>query len=366
MSTPTTPASPTIRPYTSYNLFFQLEREYILQTLLKFQPTISSADLFNPADKTNYQGPPLPPRFADLQLLSDWHIPGKTLRRKRIHRKSHGKIGFHELNERISKGWQDVDDVTRSFCVALSEFESKKYKLDRKEKKKKTEQKQKTRVVVAKKQQVKKTIKNELKEGEDGLTDLFGICGNCDSNNNFPQQDISASVVKSPLPEGEPRPKLSRQVSHDLRQSFNESFNSSYVSLASSPPGLSDSFNTSFNSSFNESLREVDIEDDEIIEMYKSMAIEEGINIPSMMLEICQVCMEIVTPQTNKSTITKSQDGLAKQLAKEQHEEVKDDKRRSFIDAEYEMFQEIGKQFSSKTTKMPAILRRNSITACKA
>ena len=130
MSAPT----PPIRPYTSYNLFFQLEREYILQTLLRFTPTLSSEDFFDPADDTNYQGPPLPPRYHNLLLRNDWHIPGKTHRRNRKHRKTHGKIGFHELNERISQAWSVVDEETRRFCAALSDIGSKKYKTKKTEK----------------------------------------------------------------------------------------------------------------------------------------------------------------------------------------------------------------------------------------
>lgn len=119
--------TPTIRrPYTSYNLYFQLEREYILQKVFGYTPTV--ARVFDPADQSNYDGPPLPHRYRDLILPYDWHLPGKTQRRKRSHRKTHGKIGLHDLNERVSKAWAVVDDETRKFCVALSSIESKKYK----------------------------------------------------------------------------------------------------------------------------------------------------------------------------------------------------------------------------------------------
>ena len=124
----TTPPK-AVRAYTSYNLFFQLEREYILQTLLGHRPTISKTDiLFDPTDRTYYQGPPLPSRYQNLILPYDWHLPGKTQRRKRVHRKTHGKIGFHELNGRISSSWQVIDDEIRSFCTCLADIESIKYK----------------------------------------------------------------------------------------------------------------------------------------------------------------------------------------------------------------------------------------------
>ena len=124
----TTPPK-AVRAYTSYNLFFQLEREYILQTLLGHHPTVSKTDiLFDPTDRTYYQGPPLPSRYQNLILPYDWHLPGKTQRRKRVHRKTHGKIGFHELNGRISSSWQVIDDEIRSFCTSLADIESIKYK----------------------------------------------------------------------------------------------------------------------------------------------------------------------------------------------------------------------------------------------
>ena len=119
-----------IRPYTSYNLFFQLEREYLLQTKLGHKPNIKK--LFNPKDKSNYQGPPLPPRYASLILPYDWHIPGKEKRRKRSHRKSHGILGFHEMNRQVSSNWKTIDSTTRKFCKSLADMEAVKFKKNKK------------------------------------------------------------------------------------------------------------------------------------------------------------------------------------------------------------------------------------------
>ena len=38
--------------------------------------------------------PTLPKKYQDIILADDWYIPGKAQRKKRVHRKSHGKIGF--------------------------------------------------------------------------------------------------------------------------------------------------------------------------------------------------------------------------------------------------------------------------------
>ncbi|KAL7548201.1 hypothetical protein ACHAWF_011489, partial [Thalassiosira exigua] len=125
LSSPSPPSAAT-RPYTSYNLFFQLEREYVIQTVHGYRPQVDQKDRFDPTDKTNYDGSPLPPRYCALVLLNDWHIPGKTRRRKRLHRKSHGNIGFHQMNGEISRARSVVDEETRSFCDRLSAIESKK------------------------------------------------------------------------------------------------------------------------------------------------------------------------------------------------------------------------------------------------
>jgi len=119
-----------IRPYTSYNLFFQLEREYLLQTKLGHKPNIKK--LFDTKDESNYQGPPLPPRYASLILPYDWHIPGKEKRRKRSHRKSHGILGFHEMNRQVSSNWKTIDSTTRKFCKSLADMEAIKFKKNKK------------------------------------------------------------------------------------------------------------------------------------------------------------------------------------------------------------------------------------------
>ena len=36
----------------------------------------------------------LPQKYREIILSYDWYIPGKTQRKKRKHRKSHGKISF--------------------------------------------------------------------------------------------------------------------------------------------------------------------------------------------------------------------------------------------------------------------------------
>ena len=79
------------RPYSAYNIFFQLEREFILQSFLDVTPSVDT--VFDSAADDNII-PSLPQRYRDIILSDDWYIPGKAQRKKRSHRKSHGKISF--------------------------------------------------------------------------------------------------------------------------------------------------------------------------------------------------------------------------------------------------------------------------------
>lgn len=299
MSAPT----PPIRPYTSYNLFFQLEREYILQTLLGFTPTLSSEEIFDPVDETNYQGPPLPLCYHDLLLRNDWHIPGKTQRRKRKHRKTHGKIGFHELNERISQAWSVVDEETRSFCAALSDTESKKYRAMETEEKK--EKKVTTKFNKDSTTMAKLTV-NEPKEDDNNLFDSFDW-----SVSSFPQDDFT--TIDSPFPEdnGISSQLFCRRVSRG--------------SVNVDRGDVSQAINN-----HRGCFTEVDMGDDEIIDAWNATHIEG-----------------------DKATAT-NQEG-----------EQQKESRMSVIDAEYEKFKEIGKQFLTKQ-KLTSIPKRKTCTARQA
>lgn len=83
-------SSAQYRPYTAYNIFFQLEREFILQCILGVSPSVDTVFDSDVDDAI----PALPEKYQDIILSDDWYIPGKAQRKKRIHRKSHGKIGF--------------------------------------------------------------------------------------------------------------------------------------------------------------------------------------------------------------------------------------------------------------------------------
>lgn len=114
-----------MRPLTAYHIFFQLEREYLIQTT-------AGPD----ADKTIHDNKSLiagvPRRYRSIKLLSDWYAgPGK--RQKRKHRKSHGKIGFLELSQIISKRWATLassDPETKQYVSQVAGKELNEYKIE--------------------------------------------------------------------------------------------------------------------------------------------------------------------------------------------------------------------------------------------
>lgn len=116
-----------MRPLTAYHIFFQIEREYIIQTE-------SGSDVSMHENKSYL--PDVPRRYRSTKLLPDWYAgPGKK-QQKRRHRKSHGKIGFLELSRVISKRWATLDTSdpeTKRFVSQIAARELDEYKLEMKQ-----------------------------------------------------------------------------------------------------------------------------------------------------------------------------------------------------------------------------------------
>eukprot|EP00984_Skeletonema_dohrnii_P011043 scaffold4387_cov124-Skeletonema_dohrnii-CCMP3373.AAC.2 len=111
-----------MRPLTAYHIYFQIEREFIIQTL-------SGED----ADKSIHEGKKclddVPERYINTKLSPDWYFgPGKRAKRK--HRKQHGKIGFLELSRVISTRWaklEETDPDIKQFVSKLAKQELEVY-----------------------------------------------------------------------------------------------------------------------------------------------------------------------------------------------------------------------------------------------
>lgn len=173
------------RPYTEYNIFFQLERERILGELEKerkggrdddadaddiknekiseddgavkkeggivdLMPSSKDEDDKNHEDR-KYHTPsspgivlnrpsdsndvvPRPGRFAHLQLAPLWYdsthrlAQSKLNKSRRRHRKTHGLVGFLELTKRIATAWSEIDPETKAYCKNIADRQLKIYK----------------------------------------------------------------------------------------------------------------------------------------------------------------------------------------------------------------------------------------------
>ncbi|KAL7553568.1 hypothetical protein ACHAWF_016868 [Thalassiosira exigua] len=123
----TVPKKP-MRPLTAYHIFFQIEREFVIQT--------TAGD---DADKSIHDNKvylsSVPRRYRNIKLHPQWYAaPGK--RKKRKHRKQHGKIGFLELSQVISRRWavlEEVDPETKGFVQNIAQEELDEYYREMKE-----------------------------------------------------------------------------------------------------------------------------------------------------------------------------------------------------------------------------------------
>jgi hypothetical protein len=117
-----------MRPLTAYHIFFQIEREYIIQT------TSGADDDASIHSNKSYQ-PNVPLRYSNIKLSNNWFAgPGKRAKRK--HRKSHGKIGFLELSRVVSQRWAnlgEIDPETKAFVTGIAKRELDQYKREMKE-----------------------------------------------------------------------------------------------------------------------------------------------------------------------------------------------------------------------------------------
>ena len=361
----TTPR-PTARPYTSYNFFFQLEREYILQTLLGFEPTVSPQDVFDPS-QGNYEGPPLPPRYANLILPNDWHIPGKTSRRKRLHRKSHGKVGFHEMNDKISKAWQAADGEVRSFCETLQAILSSEFP----KKQKKTTARRRRRGKG--KKSAAKSIKDEVDIGtqDEVMGNLIDwpIVGLSEYDDSLALTDWTDSslLLLPPLPAAAVvspcmSPKM-YQVEETMvvRKQFTRmvSFNQKDIQDT-----------TATTSRRAESvIAQVDMNDDEIISMWNSTHSEEA-PLPALPPPVTEDIPMQDIPSDPSPTDDDQQLCMAITPSTSPVEGEGGDtsnNRMSFIDAEYEKFLKLGEQYQFvNKQQLPRKIARKSMFSTAA
>jgi hypothetical protein len=80
----------------------------------------------------------VPDRYSQIKLSPEWYFaPGKRKRRK--HRKRHGKIGFLELSGMISSRWKKLSETNpevKSFVQKIAAQERDTYLYQKEEYKK--------------------------------------------------------------------------------------------------------------------------------------------------------------------------------------------------------------------------------------
>lgn len=85
-----------------YNIFFLIERRRILENR-----NLSAEEIRRILVKNRQQG---------------------AMKKKRIHRKTHGLVGFKELTNKIASRWKTIDEATRHLLDQLAEYDRIHYR----------------------------------------------------------------------------------------------------------------------------------------------------------------------------------------------------------------------------------------------
>ncbi|KAL7475574.1 hypothetical protein ACHAW6_001487 [Cyclotella cf. meneghiniana] len=113
------------RPLTAYNLFYILERNYIVQ---QHQKTRSSL-LKGYDTKVDPYASERPIKYRSLVLPANWYVVGMN-RTKRSDYKNHGLISFTNLSKTISEMWKEVDEEVKLYCKKLACREMNRYRYE--------------------------------------------------------------------------------------------------------------------------------------------------------------------------------------------------------------------------------------------
>jgi HMG (high mobility group) box len=106
------------RPLSAYNLFFSEERERILKEIEKKE---------GPDGVEKKEGPDAPEEEEKPKALLRPLIPAE--KKRRPHRKTHGKISFQELARMVGERWKSLPDDERKYYQDLAQEDMKRQKV---------------------------------------------------------------------------------------------------------------------------------------------------------------------------------------------------------------------------------------------
>lgn len=103
------------RPLTEYHIFFQLERNYIVQDELGGTSHSEDSPIILDED-----APARPKKYRNTIMPKDWLVSGKKDTKMRKDRTKHGIISFIGLSKTVANSWKSADTETRMYCKDLA------------------------------------------------------------------------------------------------------------------------------------------------------------------------------------------------------------------------------------------------------
>eukprot|EP00956_Cyclotella_meneghiniana_P003983 scaffold4792_cov31-Cyclotella_meneghiniana.AAC.1 len=127
-------AKPPPKPYSAYNIFFRLERMYILEQNGQLDQEFTIADASDAFNLNNDDNDPIehprPARYARLPLPPRWYssISRRQAEKSRSHKKKKGDnvLTKTEINALVSQRWRNVDEEIYRYCKRVSVNEKRR------------------------------------------------------------------------------------------------------------------------------------------------------------------------------------------------------------------------------------------------
>ena len=103
-------------PFTNLlhaDVFFQLERQFILQTHSRYEVDSAPKEIDDQVDNR-------PAKYRNIILPKVWYIVGANKKKRQDHI-NHGLISFVELTKAIASSWRRVDNETRTYVKDIAD-----------------------------------------------------------------------------------------------------------------------------------------------------------------------------------------------------------------------------------------------------